>query len=192
MFKHNFNKSLTGIFLMALLVLFISSKTVSADEYTYDDNGRITQVEHDDGSYTVYTYDDNGNLLSVKTVSSVSKDEQIINDNTHDNHGGNPSDENEKQPSEEKEQKSSEGKEQKPSEGKEQKPDDGKEQKTSVINEQTPTENSNQTTSDTEKSGEPEQRVDSNTSTGDIPLHIIIICFIISIIGIIRLGKKYV
>ena len=47
---------------MLLISTILSNQIVKADEYTYDDNGRITQVEHEDGSSTVYSYDDNGNL----------------------------------------------------------------------------------------------------------------------------------
>ena len=56
---------------LIFITVLLSAQIVRADEYTYDDNGRITQVEHEDGSSTVYSYDDNGNLLSVETVQGT-------------------------------------------------------------------------------------------------------------------------
>ena len=69
---------------LIFITVLLSAQIVRADEYTYDDNGRITQVEHEDGSSTVYSYDDNGNLLSVETVSPAKK-ENPNNNNTKEN-----------------------------------------------------------------------------------------------------------
>ena len=91
-------------FVMIFITVILSAQVVRADEYTYDDNGRITQVEHEDGSSTVYSYDDNGNLLSVETVSPV-KTENQNNNNTNENQGNIPSDNKEQKPSDNQEQK---------------------------------------------------------------------------------------
>ena len=100
-----------GITLIFMSIL-LSTQFVRADEYTYDDNGRITQVEHDDGSSTVYSYDNNGNLLSVETVSPAKKENEN-NNNTNENQNNTPSDNKEQKKSYNKEQKSSDNKEQK-------------------------------------------------------------------------------
>ena len=44
-----------------------------AEEYTYNDDGQVTQVTHDDGSVTVYEYDKNGNLIQTRTISPAQK-----------------------------------------------------------------------------------------------------------------------
>ncbi len=65
------------IVLFGLIIIVMFSTDVYADEYTYDDNGRVIEVVHDDGSVTSYTYDDNGNIIETNTVSS---DSSMIND----------------------------------------------------------------------------------------------------------------
>ncbi len=89
---------------LIFITVLLSAQIVRADEYTYDDNGRITQVEHEDGSSTVYSYDDNGNLLSVETVSPTKK-ENPNNNNTNENQSNIPSDNKEQKPSDNQEQK---------------------------------------------------------------------------------------
>ena len=59
--------------LMLICLLFIGNGYVYADEYIYDENGRVIEIVHDDGSVTTYTYDENGNILSISTVASDSK-----------------------------------------------------------------------------------------------------------------------
>ena len=81
---------------LIFITVLLSAQIVRADEYTYDDNGRITQVEHEDGSSTVYSYDDNGNLLSVETVSPTKK-ENPNNNNTNENQSNIPSDNKEQE-----------------------------------------------------------------------------------------------
>ena len=68
---------------------------VNADDYVYDDNGRVISVTHDDGSCTEYEYDENGNIISVKKStntqgkqSSESSDDQK-NDNENQNNVSN-------------------------------------------------------------------------------------------------------
>lgn len=71
---------------------------VFADEYKYDENNRVTEVIHDDGSVTVYEYDANGNIISTKFfdsekqaeeyISQGSDDEQTIGNNTEDDKAG--------------------------------------------------------------------------------------------------------
>ncbi len=58
--------------LVLFICLFVGNGYVYADEYTYDENGRVIEIIHDDGTVTTYTYDDNGNILSVSTVASDS------------------------------------------------------------------------------------------------------------------------
>ena len=65
------------IVLFGLIIIVMFSTDVYADEYTYDDNGRVIEVVHDDGSVTSYTYDDNGNIIETNTVSS---DSSMLND----------------------------------------------------------------------------------------------------------------
>ena len=89
---------------LIIITVLLSAQVVRADEYTYDDNGRIIQVEHEDGSSTVYSYDDNGNLLSVETVSPTKK-ENPNNNNTNENQSNIPSDNKEQKPSDNQEQK---------------------------------------------------------------------------------------
>ena len=64
-------KTYLKLYLLATVCIFScvlgKSLDVHADEYQYDDNGRITSVKHDDGSVTEYEYDKNGNIISIKT-----------------------------------------------------------------------------------------------------------------------------
>jgi YD repeat-containing protein len=64
------------LFLCALIPImaFVSFPAVChAEEYTYNDDGQVTQVTHDDGSVTVYEYDKNGNLIQTRTISPAQK-----------------------------------------------------------------------------------------------------------------------
>ena len=47
-----------------------------AEEYVYDENGRIEKAVYEDGSYETYSYDANGNLISVEMheVGATSND----------------------------------------------------------------------------------------------------------------------
>lgn len=59
---------------LILIIAFILFPTVChAEEYTYNDDGQVTQVTHDDGSVTVYEYDKNGNLIQTRTISPAQK-----------------------------------------------------------------------------------------------------------------------
>ena len=56
---------------LILIIAFILFPTVChAEEYTYNDDGQVTQVTHDDGSVTVYEYDKNGNLNHFSCTES--------------------------------------------------------------------------------------------------------------------------
>ena len=76
---------------MFLFVCFHNSNTVYADEYTYDNNGRIIRVDHDDGSYTEYEYDRNGNIILTRTVESqdMNTDPPNIPDSNSENKNDN-------------------------------------------------------------------------------------------------------
>ncbi len=63
-----------------------------AEEYTYDDNGRVSKVVHDDGSVTTYEYDQNGNIISVDTTYSKI-DENIGSNTSQSSTSGNELDE---------------------------------------------------------------------------------------------------
>jgi len=58
--------------MIKLLLLLLSAALVSAAtlKYTYDDAGRLTQVDYGNGQAITYTYDAAGNLLS-RVVSSA-------------------------------------------------------------------------------------------------------------------------
>ena len=50
------------------------------DSYVYDNNGRVIEVLHDDGTKTTYSYDENENLISVRTI----KDKGNLSENTEE------------------------------------------------------------------------------------------------------------
>lgn len=52
------------------IVLILLNDIVYAEDFEYDENGRVIIVPHDDGSYTEYEYDKNGNIVSVTTIDS--------------------------------------------------------------------------------------------------------------------------
>ena len=60
-----------ALLLVSFCVVF--SYVSHAEEYTYNDDGQVTQVTHDDGSVTVYEYDKNGNLIQTRTISPAQK-----------------------------------------------------------------------------------------------------------------------
>lgn len=174
---------------LIFITVLLSAQIVRADEYTYDDNGRITQVEHEDGSSTVYSYDDNGNLLSVETVSPVKKENQN-NNNTNENQSNIPSDNMEQKPSDNNEPNLTDNKEQKPSEVTNPKPSD-------IINSK-PSEGENVNKNDNIKpennKNENVKKTDKNSSTGDstpIILLMILMGISLSAILVIRRRKRY-
>lgn len=64
---------------MRSVLIFLSTFLVSlsySETYTYDDNGRLTQVAYDDGSGILYTYDANGNRLSA--IVFMTEDVSIV------------------------------------------------------------------------------------------------------------------
>ena len=74
-------------FLMAIIVLstiYLIPQTAQAEEYEYDENGRVITVTHDDGSYTEYEYDKNGNIISVISVDSKDITTEEITDEKSD------------------------------------------------------------------------------------------------------------
>ena len=63
--------------IVVLAILVLSCRSISyAEEYEYDDNGRVVSVKHDDGSVTSYEYDKNGNIISVETNKNNTKESQ--------------------------------------------------------------------------------------------------------------------
>ncbi len=69
--------------------MFGFSGIVHAEEYTYDDDGRVISVKHDDGSYTKYEYDKNGNIISTVTVkASEIEDGNDTHENSDSKTGG--------------------------------------------------------------------------------------------------------
>ena len=63
--KNCFSKLL--VILPLFLTLFVFHFAIAGTvNYTYDDAGRLTKVEYDDGSTIEYTYDNAGNLLQRK------------------------------------------------------------------------------------------------------------------------------
>ncbi len=59
--------------LISIMAIVSFPAVCHAEEYTYNDDGQVTQVTHDDGSVTVYEYDKNGNLIQTKTISPAQK-----------------------------------------------------------------------------------------------------------------------
>ena len=187
---------------MIFTTVLLSARVVRADEYTYDDNGRITQVEHEDGSSTVYSYDDNGNLLSVETVSPTKK-ENPNNNNINENQGNIPSENKEPKPSDNKEQKIPDNQEQqqvvntvpdnpennsKPSDG------EGVNKNDNQISENKK-ENVDPSNIESQESDKLDvKKTDKNSSTGDstpIILLMILMGISLSAIVIIRRIKRY-
>ena len=203
---------------LIIITVLLSAQVVRADEYTYDDNGRITQVEHEDGSSTVYSYDDNGNLLSVETVSPTKK-ENSNNNNTNENQGNISSDNKEQKPSENKEEILTDNKEPILSDNKEQKNPDNQEQQ-QVVNTVPDNPENNSKPSDGESLNKKDNQIsenkkenidpaniesqesdkldvkktDKNSSTGDstpIILLMILMGISLSAILVIRRRKRY-
>ena len=190
-----------GIALIFITIL-LSAPVVRADEYTYDDNGRITQVEHEDGSSTVYSYDDNGNLLSVETVSPV-KTENQNNNNTNENQGNISSDNKEQKPSDNQEQKLPDNQEQQQvvntvpdNPENNSKPSDGESlnKKDNQISENKK-ENVDPANIESQESDKLDvKKTDKNSSTGDstpIILLMILMGISLSMIVVIRRRKRY-
>lgn len=50
--------------------------------YEYDDSGRMTKVEYDNGTVIEYEYDDAGNLTNVKVIEPSKEEEENKKDNT--------------------------------------------------------------------------------------------------------------
>lgn len=77
-----------GFPIILLLVVSLGS-IVYADDYEYDDNGRVVSVNHDDGSITSYEYDKNGNIINVTTIDSklneTPSEESINHNNKYQN-----------------------------------------------------------------------------------------------------------
>ena len=72
----------------AVLVIMICLSpciTSNAEEISYDENGRVIEVVHEDGTVTKYIYDDNGNIISVRNYDSeklAEEDEKRQDDNS--------------------------------------------------------------------------------------------------------------
>ena len=72
--KKNFYKLIYFLVTVCILsCMFGKVLLVNAEEYQYDDNGRVVSVKHDDGSVTEYEYDKNGNIISIKTKAGTNK-----------------------------------------------------------------------------------------------------------------------
>ena len=72
--KKKFYKALYVLVTVCLLsCMFKKALLVKAEEYQYDENGRVVSVKHDDGSVTEYEYDKNGNIISIKTKAGNNK-----------------------------------------------------------------------------------------------------------------------
>ena len=65
---------------------------VFADEYKYDDNNRVTEIIHDDGSVTIYEYDANGNIVSTLYFESKESAEDYLSQNPDDSQDDNNDD----------------------------------------------------------------------------------------------------
>ena len=72
---------------LSIFVIIFSNISSRADDYTYDGNGRVSKVVHDDGSVTTYEYDKNGNIISVDTTYSKT-DENIGSDTSQSSTSG--------------------------------------------------------------------------------------------------------
>ncbi len=186
---------------LIFITILSSAQVVIADEYTYDDNGRITQVEHEDGSSTVYSYDDNGNLLSVETVSPV-KTENQNNNNTNENQGNISSDNKKQKPSDNQEQKLPDNQQQQvvntvpDNPENNSKPSDGESlnKKDNQISENKK-ENVDPANIESQESDKLDvKKTDKNSSTGDstpIILLMILMGISLSVILVIRRRKRY-
>lgn len=58
--------------LVYILFSCLISFNLTAAEYKYDTNNRITEATYKDGTVVSYTYDKNGNLLSITPTESSS------------------------------------------------------------------------------------------------------------------------
>ena len=77
---------------LSIFVIVFSNISSRADDYTYDGNGRVSKVVHDDGSVTTYEYDINGNIISVDTTYSKT-DENVGGNTSQSSTSGNKMDE---------------------------------------------------------------------------------------------------
>lgn len=77
---------------LSIFVIIFSNISSRADDYTYDSNGRVSKVVHDDGSVTTYEYDKNGNIISVDTTYSKT-DENVGSATSQSSTSGNKMDE---------------------------------------------------------------------------------------------------
>lgn len=69
-----------AIFIFGLSVLYLTATPSHADDYTYDDAGRLTSVIYDDGTSITYIYDVRGNIISKTTVGLPDSDGDGISD----------------------------------------------------------------------------------------------------------------
>ena len=78
--KINIYMSIVILIAIAMLSLCFEFD-VFADEYKYDDNNRVTEIIHDDGSVTIYEYDANGNIVSTLYFESKESAEDYLSQN---------------------------------------------------------------------------------------------------------------
>ena len=78
--------------LFSVVLYFSIGAKVFADEYKYDENDRIIEVIHDDGSATIYEYDANGNIVSTLYFESKESAEDYLSQNPDDSQDDNNDD----------------------------------------------------------------------------------------------------
>ena len=87
---------LLGLMLAAAIFIISFKINIYAEEYEYDELGRVTKVTYEDGSSIEYEYDKNGNILKT-TIIETSSEAQTTSTESEpysgtEEHGGNAGD----------------------------------------------------------------------------------------------------
>ena len=65
------SRFITGLTIILLLLVFITSSYAQAATYTYDELNRLKQVQNSDGTIIQYTYDSAGNRMQVQSSDTT-------------------------------------------------------------------------------------------------------------------------
>ena len=80
--KKHMGTSLFVCTCIALILMYVEVICYASEkEYEYDENGRVTKVIYEDGSYETYEYDKNGNIIQISYSNTTVTDDNEINEN---------------------------------------------------------------------------------------------------------------
>jgi len=88
--KKHMGTSLFVCTCIALILMYVEVICYASEkEYEYDENGRVTKVIYEDGSYETYEYDKNGNIIQISYSNTTVTDDNEINENDNNQNDNN-------------------------------------------------------------------------------------------------------